>query len=336
LKDRRTIGFLGTTRAFHQRNATNPRDHIYGLLGLADPAWFADYTPDYNADVTHVYTQAFRRILAEYEGDLKPLTRHHFNTSKMGLPSWVPDFSASVEYKVSANEWQRHRQYSLYSASKGKDAIIAYPNAIELQLRGFLVDKVKRTGPQGTSKPHKDFPIWWDIAKTTTPSYTSETELLDHFWRTVRGDVEIAFSHQPGEQKRNTTAYSEAVSVWARCSPAPSDALEHVQHLLQGSVRTEAALSNKLLAAIDVQTYNRVFFISVRGHIGFGDGDVQADDEVWVLLGSNIPFCLRPHRGDNSADGNIKYTFLGACYLDGFMDGQALDGGEEERDVVIW
>ncbi|KAF2034873.1 hypothetical protein EK21DRAFT_84992 [Setomelanomma holmii] len=78
---------------FDSRRATNPRDYVYGLLDLAKKEYAAKIVSDYEADVSRVYTQPLRAILNECRSDLRPLTRHVFNTDTIGLLYWVPDFA---------------------------------------------------------------------------------------------------------------------------------------------------------------------------------------------------------------------------------------------------
>jgi hypothetical protein len=80
-------------RNFDDHIATNARDHVYGLLALANAEYAAKIVPDYEADVSRVHTQSMQAMLDEHHGDLRPLTRHIFNTGRLGLPSWVPSLS---------------------------------------------------------------------------------------------------------------------------------------------------------------------------------------------------------------------------------------------------
>jgi hypothetical protein len=95
-------------RDFDGHVATNPRDHVYGLLGLANAEYAAKIVPDYEADVSQVYTQSMQAMLDEHRGDLRPRTRHVFNTGRIGLPSWVPDFGAHSVHSPGERMFDRH------------------------------------------------------------------------------------------------------------------------------------------------------------------------------------------------------------------------------------
>jgi hypothetical protein len=74
--------------------------------------------------------------------------------------------------------------------------------------------------------------------------------------------------------------------------------------------------------AAAVMSMERSFFVSATRYIGLGPADTQDGDVICIVLGSEVPFLLRP------ADGG-RYTFVGECYVHGCMDGEAFDGLRE-------
>jgi hypothetical protein len=101
------LRFLSITEGFL---ATNPRDHIYGVLGLTA----VDIIPDYSKSVRDVFTEAASKYLKLYgltrllniarkdkfvgrTVDLlraqKGLPSSGISGNRFGLPSWVPDVS---------------------------------------------------------------------------------------------------------------------------------------------------------------------------------------------------------------------------------------------------
>ncbi len=74
--------------------STDPRDRLYGLLGLVDPKSCL-VLPDYEADVVSVYTRYWKAELSR-AGSLDRLIQaglpYFPETQLLGLPSWVPDF----------------------------------------------------------------------------------------------------------------------------------------------------------------------------------------------------------------------------------------------------
>jgi hypothetical protein len=62
--------------------------------------------------------------------------------------------------------------------------------------------------------------------------------------------------------------------------------------------------------------------------MGLGPPLAESGDIVCVLLGAPVPFVLREY-----AQG--KYFLIGECYMDGFMDGQALDRIADEVHNLV-
>lgn len=61
----------------------------------------------------------------------------------------------------------------------------------------------------------------------------------------------------------------------------------------------------------------------LRGvHVGMFPAAAKAKDNVVIFDGGNIPYFLR-----KVSDSGSEYQLIGECYLDGLMDGQALDIG---------
>jgi Heterokaryon incompatibility protein (HET) len=62
----------------------------------------------------------------------------------------------------------------------------------------------------------------------------------------------------------------------------------------------------------------RRFFRTAKGLMGMGPGSMQEGDCLSLLFGGNVPYILRPK--------DDRYLFIGDCFVDGIMEGQALMG----------
>ncbi|KAK6438856.1 hypothetical protein LTR95_004940 [Oleoguttula sp. CCFEE 5521] len=63
---------------------------------------------------------------------------------------------------------------------------------------------------------------------------------------------------------------------------------------------------------------NHAYFVTSAGHIGSASNMMREGDFVCVLLGASVPFILR-----RQSDGRCRV--IGDCYVDGMMDGKAID-----------
>ena len=59
-------------------------------------------------------------------------------------------------------------------------------------------------------------------------------------------------------------------------------------------------------------------------------------DELWVLYGGRVPFVLRPSQDKPHETVAHYYRLVGDCYLNGFMDGEAIrNPAYPERDAIL-
>lgn len=97
-----------------QRHATDPRDHIYGLLGILR----ADVIPDYTKSVSKVYSDFVRDWILKFRSfDFLGLAGVGLDfEDKFGLPSWCPNLPARSTggamlhiLRFGADDGLRHR-----------------------------------------------------------------------------------------------------------------------------------------------------------------------------------------------------------------------------------
>ncbi|KAM5349768.1 hypothetical protein ACJ41O_006273 [Fusarium nematophilum] len=102
---------LSTTLSlFRDRIASDPRDKVYGVLGLArDEAVRAGIEADYTIGPVDSYIQVTRKLIQQQD-DLSPLGQvQHFHGEHLaGLPSWTPDF-------LSVGDWGYYSLALTYS-----------------------------------------------------------------------------------------------------------------------------------------------------------------------------------------------------------------------------
>lgn len=83
-------------------------------------------------------------------------------------------------------------------------------------------------------------------------------------------------------------------------------------------------------------TIERMFFrlmVTRNGHIGLVPERASKGDLVCVLIGCSVPVLLRQCK---SCVGEETFTFVGECFLDGFMEGQGLNDPDcSVRDFCI-
>jgi Heterokaryon incompatibility protein (HET) len=135
--------FIGVLRRFRGAKATDLRDKVYSLLGLADDHYFNNIVPDYSKTTTTAdffiqvanlaVTAPSRRDIAIllYSGGI------HLAESTIGksLPSWVPDFSVLPQYPIDPSFYSCAANSKLSVKLEGS----ARPSRF-LSIRGAIID----------------------------------------------------------------------------------------------------------------------------------------------------------------------------------------------------
>jgi len=95
--------------------------------------------------------------------------------------------------------------------------------------------------------------------------------------------------------------------------------------------------------AIKAATAQRKFFVSDKGYIGLAPNTAGRDvtalsekEEIFVIPGGRTPFLLRPV-GEQYIPGvgmRRNYRFLGDCYVQGFMDDEAMEDFERTKETI--
>jgi hypothetical protein len=80
-----------------------------------------------------------------------------------------------------------------------------------------------------------------------------------------------------------------------------------------------------------ISVLERKLFILESNHVGLGPETAKRHDLVVFLSGGTVPYVIREQKGMH--DGEVRYDFIGECYIDGFMDGAKYSQVLEERGL---
>jgi hypothetical protein len=180
-------------------NSTNPRDKIYGVLGLADPEVGAAWEIDYQSPPEKVFAIATKTII-EQSRSLKILSCVQ-DASKRTIatyPSWVPDYSLPY-FNMMCNNGSfaaagtQHHAPQLVPAPSGSWS--------RLCLQAHIFDTIVETANDRTDHVNSSVvlePSWFELAlllKTPYPSTGQKrTEVL---WRTLCADQDASSTISP-------------------------------------------------------------------------------------------------------------------------------------------
>jgi len=269
-----------------------------------------------------------KSIPSSEPGSLRCLTGLGFNSLEHGLPSWVRNLEARPEIAALNYELTRFDLYDLYDSASSTKATTSIQNH-SLSVEGVFVDKTQRVGKavqhRGWEHVHEMLQNWLDMAEVDMSSVTSQALFsrpkARSFWRTIVGDPLIE-----SEQS---------------CRRLVQKDMEDLRCWLSSLLESKSAGTNPpmgpLIWSMLPVIYGRAMFLTQQGHIGMCYPDSRIGDEVWVLHGGKVPFVLRQIQEHDRriALGMPGYVFVGDCYLDRFMDGEAIQDGRSRRQSLL-
>ncbi|KAI8623863.1 heterokaryon incompatibility protein-domain-containing protein [Xylariaceae sp. FL1651] len=359
---------------FRHREATDPRDKIYGILSLlkgrspitgqsARTLIVPNYSPEISFET--VFTRAVYSII-QFSASLDIICQQGdiIRSPDLKLPSWVPDFSQSVMVPGSLDRYLR--QITCYDACAKRSAS---PSVIEeniMVLEGCLVDTIASTS--GRMVYSNEEPIrsvlkkWYEFSRELHSAVdgndadSRSTDWKERFWRTLCGDTIMTRQRVPLQEdykaplRRIPAASSSAVSttheetaynLWCRAQGLDSLGTEPTAFAGDNNgVETGGYTVGSVAYAIRISTTNRKFFSSTKGHFGLGPpmcGLIYPDkDRIFVFPGGKTPFVLR-YVGMRHLPGlgmQPCHQLLGDCYLDGAMDGEGIRDFETNKQTV--
>ncbi|KAK3323319.1 heterokaryon incompatibility protein-domain-containing protein [Cercophora scortea] len=343
--------FHSTLLTFRIRLATDPRDKIYGLFGLAP--YVSDLvTMDYAAPVERVYEE-FTVAYINRRKNVHLLSALGGNRALPNLASFAPDWTIRPSSGWSTDEgWmltlfnRAINNRAFFNASGGTEARWEYLGPGKARANAFIFDTICVAEPEQINPL-----LLWETAqewlkgihelvkkstrtdKVTTEedgnSYTREDHL--NFLRALCGDLIHA---QDGIEEEPVGDSPERIAM-----------LEDWWTILMSSdLPSNISLNtNDLQRSVYMVSQGRSFVITERGYMGWADNHVRVGDFVAILAGGVAPFILSSVVGPTESGGiegvsgdNAcvrRYRVLGDAYIHGIMQGEAFGlAGREKGD----
>ncbi|RWA07572.1 hypothetical protein EKO27_g7529 [Xylaria grammica] len=330
----------------HHLDSSDPRDKIFALLGLASDRKELSQkgvNPDYTKSCREVYILATSVLLQQGHWSLLSFVQPHQSSGYGDLPSWVPDWYQPLTEPLQIVEDDHMTLEPEFGASGQSNSMLTVrvDNTISglhsISLKGLVCDTVHSVGffPRRRSS--------WNVPLGETFSWPEEwlVETLRLTYRT----------------KGNFPSFEERLRAVARASVggmmnnseghlarASEDILFEAIHLLRSSVlritdRKIKIKARKFLAKTRIKnltatnriemhlpdnmigrSIKRLPFITVTGRLGLGYDNIKAGDVVSIISGAQLPYILRLQPTGK------YYNLISEAYVDGIMDGEALQG----------
>ncbi|KAF5623055.1 heterokaryon incompatibility (het-6OR allele) [Fusarium sp. NRRL 52700] len=315
--------------------ATRARDHLFAVFGLSsaneDDLFHADYSCTFD-EIVRRFGKAFVR-----RGQCMDLLyQARLNLQSSRFPSWIPDWTTKF---ASAGDEINYGSLGLNSgglyAAAGDTPCVPWvsddPKDDCLTVRGRFVDKLSWVG--GGHVKHgaihglihrlkQSHDIIADLEKTSDYYVTGEL-LRDVWWRVLVANKTKDFNPVSSDFGIGLRSRWNAIPVlcnWLLSSPAEE-------------------AKEQLVALIGLPYYKALYSCytvyqigkTEKGMLGLVPLLAEAGDEIYVLNGGAVPFVLR--KGKRLLNGR---RLVGECYIHGLMNGEAIQGEYDERDVRLY
>lgn len=331
---------------------SDPRDRIFGLLGIVPAEIRRRLTVDYSLSFAQV-SQQFARACIDIYGP-GTILYHCLATDPVpGSPSWVPNFAASMSLEWFANN-------PAFCASKAPEVCHSISEAGAgqiLVLHGHIVDEVKSVGPscvpwattldpewEANTREIRDSDPDWAFENlealfhVTMPKETSKTILEFEeeclaLALSAYGDQQAALqahfatltAEMPNTHAGMLPWTMETYHSWKRHflhqDPCKADVLEYWR---SGGDRTAIVNLFCVFEAVEKNLRQRAYFSTYQGRVGLGSSLVQTGDLVCIFTGFKTPFLLR------KAPTEGHYQLMDEAYVHGIMYGETEQTETEE------
>jgi hypothetical protein len=357
--------------SLHSLKATEPRDKIFALLGLASEESYRGLIPDYGATVPDVFTDVTRHLISN-NADNRGLSILGFAGISFHRPafqdhyvaSWIPDFSNTSGASIWSSKITHYKAASLYQT-----AVTPFKLTNEVSL-----------GPEGSEhhpprdRARNNAPTWQaDIPEQLRS--TSELDALlvfgscideitgiglqgrlkdqpdyygpDNFSEWVEDALQIAHRLEPYRTNENPEEVCWRVlfaNVVSQKTPE-SSLFENIDALRSDIEDPDSWLDVSLSLQYSSAGVSRRVFWTKEGYMGLAANAIQPADQVWLFAGASVPFIVRPiARIQLPSEIRVRQSewsspslsqLVCEAYVHGIMQGEEAHRVEEDTETLV-
>ncbi|KAH6722940.1 heterokaryon incompatibility protein-domain-containing protein [Leptodontidium sp. MPI-SDFR-AT-0119] len=315
--------------------ASDDRDRLFALLGIADDVEDSSFEPDYITSPPGVFLKSAVRLLTRDGSSNMILHRAGIGSDRNmeGLPSWVPDWTKHHGNTVLGSL----ASIASYHASEG---IIPPTNAIysedqqSIALSGCNFDKITEFTPpypeSAYERGSEEYPniesafmAWLDCLQILCSSAgvhpNGQSYYPDILWRTLVAGIDYSGNPAPDDFQQHFQDLTTRAEDGLRAISEDRD--------LEANLDLDES-ARKFVATMSAVSFRRRVFATQLGYLGLGPLRIEVGDRICVFLGFDTPFVIRPRD-----EGG--YVLVGECYIYGLMNGEALVDGKVE-DITLY
>jgi hypothetical protein len=315
-------------RLFYNRQATDPRDKVYGLLGLLTPSQRL-VLPNYSLSASEVYEETAFAIM-DSSKELSILMDIDEFAGDVEVPSWCPDWTTGCAAGMEL--------YDFYNAGGDSTASVQRCSARTLKLQGLILDAVVSVDSESYNdttegelqEGYLHLRQWEKIANLSgngESSYPAGGIRSAAFCQTVLMGTNVDRTRQLKKKDFDRwKSWREWLEEYAQKEPNCRNAF------LEAGCRDPSIRKHNQLLVRHLPT--RWFFLTEDGYMGLGPVQMEQEDVVCVLAGAKTPFVLRAINEICGVcqNGQACYRLKGFAYVHGIMNGETVAGIERQEE----
>ncbi|KAI1769393.1 heterokaryon incompatibility protein-domain-containing protein [Hypoxylon sp. FL1150] len=314
--------------------ATDPRDIVFGILGVISDLADMNVCADYSKSTAEVFASVARAMIYRYDQDPAAFPFHlgicNPTNSSPDLPSWVLDFR-----KVGQHGLPKHTIY------RSLDPLV-------LRRRGCQVDVVTEvmTPPRWYNNNGYELFIcnekaWLESIMEFADIPEDPSPAEDYvWWMLLQGSERWGAGYLQGDDNEIAQLIRRIVRI-VRMQEIRADELSEAQlNWMRNKTSNYDRYGddvNKMARNASVQyvrfltrsSRHRTLFKTADGRLGLADKAIRVGDLVTLIWGLDVPVILRER--DNGG-----FEYLGEAYVNGIMYGEYLDTTPPERDFDLY
>lgn len=310
------VSLIALLHELRKRQATDPRDKVYALLNVAIDVFSNDLRPDYHLSHLEVYAMTCKWLLARYR-NLAFLSLVE-KKDKPDLVSWVPDFRSKDDFNFMHQARLIFRPTQVIWRASGSAIARESPMTtplLHMPVHAIRIGKVvAMTDPPGNLVGNVALGTkvleggqWEHFASAAAENgiYTLTGEPIDLAFQRIR-----MWDVRPGEGNRRRSRQKPLTLADIPKLPDLLEAVTSIENLDRWHF-------NDIASRILNSTTRKRLVRTETGYLGLARRCVDLGDELFILMGFDVPCVMRKIGGQ-------FYSFGGEAYVHGAMDGEPL------------
>ena len=323
--------------------ASDPRDKVFALLGLATDAENVGLRADYSMSCEVVYYQLTIYLISCL--GLNLLSYCAYFDPMLGLPSWVPNWNMPFLSRLWGGKT------ALFSVAPRSRPTPSVLELVVLQVRGVRIDSVRAIGITGVNLVEDARPFlhsFSELVELSGNCYTTKDK-SEAVWRTPIADRECSALETRRATEKSLASWMELTET----SNHDKTEEDKIPKILEDSTSAESA--NEELDGIESSKVNQIppypevdeggfvysyanilydtaflrrGFVSSKGYLGLGPQYTREGDIMVIIFGADMPYILRKLE-------NGQYMLIGEAYVHGIMDGEFMQTNPEPETFDI-